>query len=210
MLNLQGKSFGRWKVHAYAGKKGSATLWKCVCSCGTEKILRIDSLRTRNSQSCGCLRKDKNKKRMTTHGLSSTYEYYAWLGLRKRCSKKYFERKYYADRGIKVCERWQNSFENFLEDMGIAPSPVHSVERKNNEKGYSPENCKWVTPLIQSRNKRVYISNASGISGVTWDKRIKKWAVNISVSGKRIWLGASNNLLDAAALRKSAELKYWS
>lgn len=91
---------------------------------------------------------------VSTHGLTYTTEYEIWCGIRKRCNNpkdRLF--KYYGARGIKVCERW-NSFENFLADMGPRPSLKHSVDRKDNDLGYEPDNCYWATKSQQMRNTR--------------------------------------------------------
>jgi len=208
--DISGQQFNQLTVIEFSHWEGSATMWRCRCLCDREIIVRVDALSTGNTKSCGCLRARTSRERMTIHGMRNSSEYENWSGMKKRCSSNYKEHKYYADRGIQVCERWQNSFEDFFKDMGVRPSPQHSIDRINNDKGYFPENCRWATPLEQSRNKRIYSNNTSGLSGVTWDKRIRKWAVNISVNKQKFWLGAFNNIFEAAYARKSAELKYWS
>ena len=90
-----------------------------------------------------------------THGMRNSPEYQAWSGAKTRCYNK--TRKdfiNYGQRGITVCQRWQNSFENFYADMGPRPSSTHTLERRNNQKGYNPENCYWAPRKTQSNNKR--------------------------------------------------------
>jgi hypothetical protein len=82
-------------------------------------------------------------------------EYQAWQNMKARCYQASFRQsKDYAGRGITVCPAWRNSFQTFLSDMGRAPSPRHSLDRKNNNAGYSPYNCRWATPAQQTANKR--------------------------------------------------------
>ena len=81
-------------------------------------------------------------------------EYWVWIGMRRRCTSSLPKSKaYYLERGITVCDRWQKSFQNFVNDMGLRPSSSHSLDRIDGDKGYSPENCRWATIKQQARNK---------------------------------------------------------
>jgi hypothetical protein len=92
---------------------------------------------------------------IVTHGMSRTKVYKVWTAMIQRCNNtKNSGYKWYGARGIKVCSRWLK-FENFIDDMGLPPSPKHSIDRKNNEKNYSPNNCQWSTPSENSNNKRI-------------------------------------------------------
>lgn len=157
--NLSGKVFGNWTVLNHFEKRGlyDRIHWLCKCSCGTEKLVSRQTLLEGTTKSCGCIRIEAQRIRQTTHGATThatvSKEYRAWIGMKTRCyntkTKRY---KHYGGKGVLVCDRWLNSFENFIEDMGYAPSKKHSLDRKENDKGYSKENCRWGTILEQANN----------------------------------------------------------
>lgn len=132
--------------------------WITICRCGSEvvKTSKYLSSKTNIDKSCGCARTEwltrRNKSNATQGGLSHSRIYKIWSQMKQRCSNKnhvYYHR--YGGRGITVCERWQD-FQNFLEDMG-KPKEGQSLDRINNDKGYSPENCKWSTKKEQAGNR---------------------------------------------------------
>lgn len=152
--NLIGMRYGRLTVTSLVGARRCI----CRCDCGTEKSVDRGNLKSGCSQSCGCLRKEVARKEKTKHGHTvgrlMTKEYRAWKDMKNRCiNPRVDSYKHYGARGITVCERWLNSFENFIADMGKAPQG-HVLDRKDNNHGYSPENCRWVTPVKSSQNRR--------------------------------------------------------
>ena len=146
--------------------------WRCRCDCGNEKIILQQSLTSGNTKSCGCL----SKERLTRHGGYYFPEYQIWAGMKSRCyNPKNRSFKDYGGRGIKVCERWLNSFEKFYADMGNRPTPKHTLDRKNVNGDYKPSNCRWVTQSEQHNNKRnnnLITFEGKTLTETQWRKRM--------------------------------------
>lgn len=123
------------------------------CDCGTENVVVLSSLKSGRPKSCGCWKIDFPGAR--THGKTETGEYRVWSHMIGRCYNE-TDHKYpdYGARGIRVCERWRESFNAFLVDMGPRPSPEHSIDRRDNAGNYEPANCHWATATVQGQNKR--------------------------------------------------------
>jgi len=125
-----------------------------LCDCGNTKTMRLSRVFSKEVKACGCQVGKALVKSQTTHGLTHTREFHIWNNMLYRCnsvtSKDYHK---YGGRGITVCERW-SLFENFLEDMGKAPSEKHTLDRVDNYRGYEPDNCRWATAETQMNNRR--------------------------------------------------------
>ena len=148
--DLTARSFGRWLVQRYAGKRK----WICLCVCGNTKAVYTSNLTQGLSVSCGCYLIDRIVSTKTTHGRNRTPEHRAWCSMKGRCydakNKRYAR---YGGRGIRVCERWLNSFQAFFDDVGPKPSPKHQLDRINNDGHYELGNVRWATTTEQSRNR---------------------------------------------------------
>lgn len=154
-----GAVIGRWTVAGPECRVRKMPMVPCRCSCGTQRLVGVYGLLKGQSLSCGCYQRDRVSQLLTTHGHSSrrgpSPEYRAWAGMVGRCyrpSQSCYER--YGGRGIRVCDRWRDSFAAFLEDMGPRPTALHTLDRTDNDGDYAPGNCRWATREEQGANTR--------------------------------------------------------
>lgn len=180
-----------------SNKKVRYGIYKCYC--GNEFKTRIQSVKQNKTKSCGCLHKEKALIFNTKHGLSSHILFGTWSGMIQRCTNKIH--MYYNDyggRGITVCDRWLN-VANFIEDMLPTFQKGLTLDRKDNDKGYYKDNCRWVENKIQHRNTRkIRSTNTSGYRGVSFYNLCNKWYSRICVDYKNIYLGRFNTAIEAA------------
>lgn len=150
-----GNRYGRLLVLRIEGRNISEQVtWRCLCDCGKETVQAGSTLRAGTVVSCGCYGIEARRAATKTHGLSETAIYGSHAEMVRRCtSDKHISWANYGGRGIKVCERWLK-FENFYEDMAAMWKPDLSIERKDVNGDYCPENCCWATDSEQNRNKR--------------------------------------------------------
>lgn len=164
-----GRKKGKLTIESFSHKEPHGKrIWNCRCDCGG--LLQISHAHFVKLKSCGCLRLQVNPA--LTHGMSNTSEYSIWHGVRKRClcpTDQAYSR--YGGRGVGLCEEWTNSFEAFYKDMGPRPAGK-TLDRIDNNKGYSKENCRWADWKSQHRNKRT--NHLLTVDGVT--KCITEWS----------------------------------
>lgn len=135
--------------------KAKRRQFKCRCECGAITITRMTSLNNRHTKSCGCLQEEKALDSNITHGMSRTKFYRVWKHMIERTTESNHPNWHnYGGRGINVCDRWKNSFENFRDDMLKDYKEGLAIDRKDNNGDYTPENCRWVTTKENNRNKR--------------------------------------------------------
>lgn len=161
LIDISGARFGflvalRPTGIQHGGNSGAQ--WSCVCDCGTTLLAGSCSLRSGHTKSCGCKKAALVAAARKTHGHSQggrvSPTYGSWHNMLRRCSEPTHNRYHlYGGRGVTVCDRWANSFENFLEDMGERPEGK-TLDRVDVNGNYEPANCKWSTPTEQARNRR--------------------------------------------------------
>jgi hypothetical protein len=195
-VDHSGKVFGFWTVKKFVGRaKHNQQIWLCKCACGTEKPVLICSLQKGSSASCGCKAIELRAQKRRTHGLSGTREYKSYVAMWARTRGEGGHQKY-VEKKITVCDRWK-SFENFLEDMGPRPQGM-SLDRIDNDKGYSPENCRWATHIQQMNNRSVNVTGVVLGEVLTITEAARKYGKHISGVRHRIRKGWS--LEDAVLL----------
>jgi hypothetical protein len=208
LIDLTGRQFNRLKVIKRVENKGKNVMWRCQCDCTNFVNVSSDSLLTGNTSSCGCLKIDTQTK----HGLCNDRIYIIWKGIKRRCSNPNYDRfDDYGQRGVEICNEWlnENGFMNFYNwAMQNGYSDNLTIDRKNVNGNYEPDNCRWANTTVQGINKRKRKDNTSNATGVSYSSEKGKWRAYISIYNKRHSLGYFTNKQDAIAVRKKAEEKY--
>lgn len=171
--NFLGQKVGLLTVKEHAGSADGTHRWLCVCECGESKIVLSSHLSRSHTTSCGAL-----MHRIKSDAMTRKPEYRVWRGMKSRCNGNDPD---YGGRGISVCKRWAKSFDAFLTDMGQRPSSVHTIDRIDVNKGYSPANCRWIPKRDQSGNTR-----------------------------KTLWVNVEGEAMNLKAACQRLGLNYWS
>lgn len=182
---LTGERYGRFCVLEQAddyitptGKR--RTQWLCQCDCGKQFIAETTNILKGNTKSCGCFARERSVQSSITHGGRYSRLYSIWSNIVTRCyNHNASNYKNYGGRGIAMCEEWRDSFESFrswANENGY--SDMSTIDRINNELGYSPDNCRWATPSTQAKNRRSTV--AVTVDGVTMT--LSEWADTLGYS----------------------------
>lgn len=209
-VDLTGQKYGRLTVIELAERNIRGCIqWKCRCDCGNETILTTSAIRSGNTKSCGCLHSEicRRARGIPHHKLTETLN-----AIKSRCNNpnhKYYEN--YGGRGIRVCDEWNNGTAGHDRFVTWALANGYcdglSLDRIDNNKGYSPDNCRWTTRSVQSSNKRP--RNSTGVLGVYKKQGRKRYSATIGVGYKRINLGTFDTIDEATKARRDAEVKYY-
>jgi hypothetical protein len=188
-IDLTRQKFGKLTVISKSIRTHNDIYWHCLCDCGSEKIVSGKHLRRGSIKSCGCYRRKKSSLKAKTHGATNTRLYNIWRSMRQRCKNPTDVniKKNYLDRGITVCKEWHNFsiFQHWAMTNGYADNLT--IDRVDNDKGYSPENCRWADIYEQSNNRRsnqIITFNGITLTLAQWTRKI---GVSKTLLNKRIF-----------------------
>ena len=183
--DLTGQKFNKLLVLKQVRKNKGKTYWLCKCDCGKETIVEGYKLKTGHIRSCGCLQREINIKRLTTHNLSKSRLYEIWGAIKNRCLNKNLKTyKNYGGRGITVCQEWLNDFKTFYDwAINNGYSVGLTIDRINNDGNYEPDNCRWASRKTQANNRRT--CKTFTYNGVT--KNYKQWCEFLKINYKTFY-----------------------
>jgi len=196
---MTGQRYGRLTVVEYVRTEKSQSLWRCICDCGKTIVTRRQALRVGDNVSCGCY----NRENHTTHGMEGTRIYHIWRSVISRCNNpKDICYHLYGGRGIKICDRWHHSFENFYQDMKEDYSDNLTIDRIDTDGDYEPSNCKWSTQKEQGNNRRNnrYIT----LGDVT--KTLTEWCEQYKANYFNVWALINRGYDPLTALKRHAKV----
>lgn len=185
VIDMTGRRYASLVAIRQTGRSTSRDLnWLFVCDCGNHFEANGYSVRCGKIITCPTCSKERVRMASVKHGLSETVEFGIWTGIQTRCYNRRTKAfKDYGGRGIVVCDRWLESFDNFLADMGKRPSKHHSIDRKDNNGNYEPSNCWWATSKEQNGNKRNNVMVT--INGIT--KHMTDWIRDLGLNKNTVY-----------------------
>lgn len=181
VIDLTGQRFGRLLVlKRVKNDKHNKAKWACICDCGKEVVVLGNDLRQGKTTSCSCAQKDMITQSNTIHGESESRLYNIWKKIKKRTNDKADkDYKNYGGRNIRICKEWEVDFLVFKEwALSSGYNDSLTIDRKDNNKSYSPENCRWVSMKVQNRNKR----NNREITYQGTTKTLVEWAEYLGIN----------------------------
>ena len=211
LIDESGNRYGRLLVRERADNANDGEArWLCACECGNSAVVRGVMLRQGRTRSCGCLYRESRSSIALSHGLARrgavAPELYVWESMRQRClNPKNHAYHRYGGAGIRICDRWAESFSNFIADMGRRPDGK-SIDRIDNTKGYEPSNCRWATAKEQSANKRPLAERKSSKpsnTGHVGIRMLPSGIYRVSCSGRHV--GQTRDFCEAVDMRRRAE-----
>jgi len=207
-INIEkGSMYNRWTILDEAPKRGDSRYVFAKCECGTEKEVNLHSILRGTSVSCGCFKNEVQRARLLKHGHTSnnpkkiTRLYKIYHGIKTRCynpKSQYWE--YYGAKNITMCDLWKDNYTSFVEwAESTGYSDSLTIDRKDDTLGYSPENCRWVTPQIQAANRPLFKNNKSGYTGVLAINN--RWKAVLDIDRKTHYIGTFDTPEEAAQAR---------
>lgn len=191
------KPFGQLLTKEFLGSdKSGHQICRCLCKCGNTVVVTASHLRSGDTQSCGCLRKQRARETHSTHGMTNTPEHGIWNGIKARClntnqpAYRNYGGRHAPELPITICDEWRADFMAFYNHVGPRPSPRHTIERIDNNKGYEPGNVIWDTRTAQARNRRsnrMLTFNSETHCIAEWAEITPLTAVAISARLARNW-----------------------
>lgn len=203
-IDMSGRRYASLIAIRPTGKAASGDLlWLFACDCGNEFEANGYYARSGKIITCQKCSKERVRAASVKHGLSETVEFFTWTDIQTRChnpnSTSY---ESYGGRGIHVCKRWRDSFEDFLSDMGLRPSNAHSIDRINNDGDYEPANCRWATREEQANNKRNNVMVTIGEETKTLSSWCKQFGVQTGTASLRYKKGYRGSALFETTTKK--------
>lgn len=210
-IDLTGRVFGRLTVIERAHSRGKIIYWRCRCQCGAEREIYGGSLRRGRTLSCGCLNAENRRRldnKYRSHGQTRSKTYKSWAAMRGRCYRKKNKDYWrYGARGVTVCQRWRESFENFLADMGERPDGCTLDRYPDRNSNYEPGNCRWATLEEQVNNRRTSLRITVFGETRMLGEWCKDFGIGRSTVAERLARGWSvEEALTAPVLKKGREV----